>query len=153
VNNVTEGRILLGSSLLILAVPPLVFILVALTSGMTPADTAGALAAQYVAPRVNMVVCSGLGLAPLLLLALLLWIRRRRRLAAEGPPLYAIGGVLPILAVTVFVNVEYWTAFLPGLTFPGFPHGLEFIVGPGIFAPIGMVAGLAVVAVVRRIQS
>lgn len=28
-----------------------------------------------------------------------------------------------------------------------------FIIGPGIFAPIGMLAGTAVVAVLRRIQS
>jgi hypothetical protein len=152
VNNVTGGRILLGSALLVLAIPPLVFILVALTSGMTAADTVGALLAQYVAPRVNLAVCSGLGLVPLLLLALLLWIGRRRRPGAEGTRLYAIGGALPILAVTVFVNVEYWTAFLPNRRFLGFPHGLEFIIGPGIFAPIGMLAGLAVVAVVRRIR-
>jgi hypothetical protein len=51
------------------------------------------------------------------------------------------------------VNVEYWTAFLPNRTFLGLPHGLEFIIGRGVFAPIGMLAGLAVVAVVRRIQS
>jgi hypothetical protein len=79
--------------------------------------------------------------------------RRRLRPSAEGPPLYAIGGALPILAVAVFVNVEYWTAFLPNRTFLGLPHGLEFIIGRGVFAPIGMLAGLAVVAVVRRIQS
>ena len=148
----TDGRILLASALLVLAIPPLVFIVVALTSAMTPVETADALATQYVAPRVNLAVCSGLGLAPLLLLALLLWIRRRRRPAEEGPPLYAIGGALPILAVTIFVNVEYWTAFLPNRTFLGFPHGLEFIIGPAIFAPIGMLAGLAVIAVVRRVQ-
>jgi hypothetical protein len=139
--------------LLLLAIPPLVFVLVALISGMSPADTAGALVAQYAAARVNLAVCSGLGLVPLLLLAVVLWIRRRRRPSAEGPPLYAIGGALPILAVAVFVNVEYWTAFLPNRTFPGFPHGLEFIIGPGIFAPIGMLAGLAVVAVMRRMPS
>jgi hypothetical protein len=153
VNQLTESRILLASALLLLASPPLVFVLVALTSGMSPADTAGALVAQYAAPRVNLAVCSGLGLVPLLLLAVLLWIRRRRRPSAEGPPLYAIGGALPILAVAVFVNAESWTAFLPNRSFLGFPHGLEFIIGPGIFAPIGMLAGLAVVAVMRRIRS
>jgi len=153
VNKLTESRILLASALLLLAIPPLVFVLVALTSGMSPADTAGALVAQYVAPRINLAVCSGLGLLPLLLLAVVLWVRRRRRPSTEGPPVYAIGGVLPILAVAVFVNAEYWTAFLPNRTFLGFPHGLEFIIGPGIFAPVGMLAGLAVVAVMRRIRS
>jgi hypothetical protein len=152
VEKLTEARILLASALLLLAIPPFVFVLVGLTSGMSPADTAGALSAQYGAESVNLAVCSGLGLVPLLLLAGVLWIRRRLRPSAEGPLLYAIGGALPILAVAVFVNVEYWTAFLPDRTFLGFPHGLEFIIGPGIFAPIGMLAGLAVVAAVRHLQ-
>ena len=149
-NMQAENRILLVSALLLLALPPLIFILVALTSGMALPETAGALAAQYRASRVNLAVCTALGLAPLLLLAIVLWIRRRRRPSADGPPLYAIGGSLPIVAVAIFVNFEYWTAYLPNRTFPGFPHGLEFIIGPGVFAPVGMLAGLVVVAVIRR---
>jgi hypothetical protein len=153
VNKLTDSHILLASALLLLAIPPLVFVLVALTSGMSPADTAGALAAQYAASSVNLTVSSGLGLVPLLLLTVVLWIRRRLRAPTEGPPLYAIGGALPILAVAIFVNLEYWTAFLPNRKFLGFPHGLEFVIGPGVFAPIGMLAGLAIVAVLRRIRS
>lgn len=150
-NKLTEGRVLLVSGLLLLALPPFIFVTVAMSSGMTAGDTVQALAAQYAAARVNLAVCSGLGLVPLLLLAVVLWIRRRRRPPADGPPLYAIGGALPILAVAAFVNIEYWTAYLPDRVFLGFPHGLEFIIGPGLFAPIGMLAGLGVVAAVRRI--
>ncbi len=146
----TEGRVLLASALLLLAIPPLVFLSVALSSGMSLSETSGALVAQYTAARVNLAVCTALGLAPLLLLAGLLWIRRRRRPSASGPPLYAIGGALPIVGVAIFVNFEYWTAYLPNRTFLGFPHGLEFIIGPGVFAPIGMLAGVVVVAVLRR---
>lgn len=141
---------MLASALLLLAIPPLVFLSVALTNGMSLTETSGALVAQYTASRVNLAVCTALGMAPLLLLAVLLWIHRRRRPSADGPPLYAIGAALPIVAVAVFVNLEYWTAYLPNRTFLGFPHGLEFIIGPGVFAPIGMLAGLIVVAVMRR---
>ena len=130
----TENRILLASAALLLAIPPIVFVLAALNSGMSPTDTSGAIIAQYAAPRLNLAVCSGLGLVPLLLLAVALWIRRRLRPSADDPPIYAIGGALPILAVALFVNVEYWTAFLPNRVLLGFPHGLEFIIGPGIFA-------------------
>ncbi|NNE09207.1 MAG: hypothetical protein HKN20_11655, partial [Gemmatimonadetes bacterium] len=47
-------------------------------------------------------------------------------------------------------NFDFWPAFLPSRVYPGFPHGLEFIIGPGVFAPIGMLLGVLTVWVSQR---
>ena len=56
------------------------------------------------------------------------------------------------LLVSLYVNLEYWPTFLPDRQYAGFPHGLEFIIGPGVFAPIGLVIALLVTWLTVRQQ-
>ena len=125
-------------------VPPLVFIMVALAEGMSIAETVNALIEQYRSDRNNLLVVGALGLFPVILLLIVLWIyyrvsKNERYLSAMG-----WGGLLPVAAVLLWVNFEFWPGFLPTRVFRGFPHGLEFIIGPGFFAPIGMLVGIVV---------
>lgn len=138
------------AAVVVFAVAPLVFLLVALTSGMSLGETFEAFIAQYQTRRLNLIVCSSVALFPLLLLALILWIGRRfGKFKATGAAV-AWGGVLPILAVTIVVNFEFWPAFLPERVYPGFPHGLEFLLGPAIAAPIAMVVGMLLARMLAR---
>ena len=139
-----------GAALLLLLIPPGVFLASGLGAGMGMHGVFDALVDQYAAERTNLAVISVLGAAPLLLLLLALGIRRLVRKSWDDTAIYAVGGALPVLAVSLIVNLQYWPKYLPERTFLGFPHGLEFIIGPGVFAPIGMVIGVAVVWIARR---
>ena len=143
-------RVVLATGVLVLIIPPLVFLIVGLHSGMAPGDAVSALGAQYAAKRVNMAVISALNLFPLLLLAGFLGLRRALGRDAGKASLYALTGAVPVLAVTAFVNFEYWPTFLPARTYAGFPHGLELILGPGAFAPAGLMLTLLVVWLATR---
>lgn len=145
-------QVLLAGAGLLLAVPSIVFTLVAFSAGMNPADTCTALWEQFTAERHNLAVVSLLGLFPLLLLAAFLGLRALFVKTTDGLAIYAFGGMLPIFAVALFVNLEFWPVFLPERRFAGFPHGLEFIIGPGVFAPVGMVAGIIVVWLSLRMR-
>jgi hypothetical protein len=136
--------VLLVGVLAVFAIPPVVFFIVALGSGLDVGAAVEALVAQYREPRQNLFVVAIPGLFPLLLLAIGLWIARRIDAARGRRPALALFGLAPILAVLVWVNFQFWPLFLPERTYPGFPHGLEFVIGPGLFAPVGMVVGLVV---------
>jgi hypothetical protein len=130
-------------------VPSIVFVVVALANNM---DALGALAEQFTAERHNLLGISLLALLPCVLLALLVGIGGR---FARRPnwPLYALGGAVPIVLVTAFVNYEFWPRYLPSRAFLGFPHGLEFVIGPLFFAPIGVLVGFSVVWILLRTRS
>jgi hypothetical protein len=134
--------ILLLGAVAALLIPPLVFLIAALGGGLDPATALGALIEQYQAPRQNLFVVALPALFPLALLALALWVARRIDVARGSRPALALWGLVPILAVLVWVNFQFWPIFLPSRTYPGFPHGLEFVIGPGLFAPVGMLVGL-----------
>lgn len=151
-DRLTGQQLLLACAIVVLLIPPLVFLIVALHSGMSPGESANALAAQYSSSQLNLAVCSALALAPLLPLALFLWIRRRRWKTNSGSPDYALAGALPVLAVAAWANFEFWSAYLPERVYPGFPHGLELVIGPVFFAPVGMLLGLGLVALARRMR-
>jgi len=134
----------LFSIVLPLLIPPVVFTYSAFAAGMSGSETIGALVDQYGASRQNLWVCGFLGWFPILLLFVVFWIARRVKGKDERLSALAWGGLIPIIAVLVWVNFEYWPSFLPARTFLGFPHGLEFVIGPGIFAPVGMVTGMVI---------
>ncbi|MCA9752021.1 MAG: hypothetical protein KC591_07505, partial [Gemmatimonadetes bacterium] len=83
---------------------------------------------------------------------ILLWIAVRvvRRNPAISPSAAAWGGLVPIVVVLAWASFQFWPKFLPSRVYPGFPHGLEFVIAPLVFAPIGMVLGLAVATVATR---
>ena len=145
------GRILAFGSLATLITPPAVFVSAALSSGLTPGQTLAALAAQVVAPRHNLLVTAAIGLFPLALLAATLWAHRRLAPRNLDRQALALAGLLPILAVGVWTHQDFWPLFLPARTYPGFPHGLGFIIGPMIFAPAGMAIAMLTVWLSRRL--
>ncbi len=142
--SLTAIKVFALGAVMLLLIPPVIFSLVALTSGMAFSETVSAVVDQYQSDRVNLLVSGLLSFFPLLLLAVVLLIARRFAMQAENTVVYAIGGVLPIVLVTIFVNFEYWPVFLPDRVYPGFPHGLEFVIGPLAFAPAGVLLGLAI---------
>lgn len=136
-------NIILASGLLaIFLIPPLVFLVAAFAAGLGMGESVEALVAQYGAARQNLLVCSALGLVPLAVLALALWLTRR--LAPQIRQTMAVTGLLPILAVVAWVHWDFWPLFLPERTYPGFPHGLGFVIGPVFFAPVGLAIGLLI---------
>jgi len=136
--------ILLIMADLVFFTAPIVFVLAALTNGMSIGATIDALVDQYSADRTNLLVVSLMALAPMLLLTLIIWIGRRFGKFAHSGGTVALGGSLAILIVTVFVNLEYWPKFLPARTFLGWPHGIEFLLGPAIAAPVAMLIGMVI---------
>tara|TARA_R110002049_G_scaffold54869_10_gene152359 strand:- start:1987 stop:2472 length:486 start_codon:yes stop_codon:yes gene_type:complete len=148
-NTTTGGRAstVLGLAFLgALVIPALVFLLVGLIEGMSANELLGALRAQYVSGKQNLLVLGLVGCLPLALLALVVWILGRIKRISTSRRRFSMGGAFAILLVLLWVNFEYWPTFLPHRTYAGFPHGLEFVIGPFVFAPVAMVFGLLLAA-------
>lgn len=150
---ISPRAVLAFGALAALAIPPTVFLWAALSAGLGIGESVSALAAQYTAPRQNLLVCGAVGLFPLALLAVALWIIRRWAPASKIRPVLALGGLVPLLAVLVWVNLDFWPHFLPSRTYPGFPHGLGFIIGPAFFAPPAMLIGMLLAWLASRSSS
>lgn len=144
------SAVLTGSAVLLMIIPLMIFTGSAMAGGMGVVATITALGEQYTAERTNLLIVSLTGLLPLLLIAFLIFVRTRLRKTPEGAAEYALGCCIPVLLIAVFVNLEYWPSYLPERQFLGFPHGLEFVIGPLVFAPIGVAVGFLVTWLVRR---
>ncbi len=131
----------------VVVIPPLVFIFVALLESMSFADTLFALSEQYISRRQNLLVCGLLGLFPLALMGCTLWAHRRFGGDQSFRPALLMGGFIPIILILLWANIEYWPDFLPSRVYPGFPHGLELMLAPIFFAPVGMLLGMLVVRI------
>lgn len=138
-------RFFLVAVVVLLLIPPVVFTIVALSKGMAVGAIPGLLIEQYASKRQNLFVCGAISIAPLLALLVVGWLYRRFRGTGGTQHLMMWGGLIPIVLVQIWVNFDFWPAFLPSRVYPGFPHGLEFIIGPGVFAPIGMLLGVLTV--------
>ncbi len=134
----------------LLLAPPMVFVVVGLTKGMGLAGTAEAVVAQYGVRRMNLLSSAIPSFLPLVLLALLVWIIGRFTSIQASRRSLAMGGGAAILIVMVWINFEFWPVFLPERVTPGFPHGLEFVIGPLYFAPVAMLVGMGLAAVLDR---
>jgi hypothetical protein len=134
-----------------LVLPPLIFAGVAWAAGMGFSGAWQALVEQSVSPRQNPLRSAPLGLLPACILLLALWLGHRSRRDSSSVRIAGWGGLIAILLVIVWANVEAWSGFLPSQIYPGFPHGLELVIGPLIFAPIAMLVGALVAVVVARI--
>jgi hypothetical protein len=148
--NFPATRLIAGSAILLALIPTAVFFSTALFRGMGVPGAVAALGEQMTADKTNLLVVSLLGLLPLLLIALLLMVRKIIRKTWDDAAFYALAGVLPVVAVTLLVNLEYWPSYLPARRFLGFPHGLEFVIGPFVFAPIGVLLGFLIAWIVRK---
>lgn len=136
-----------------LLVPPLVFGGVALASGMGTGGAWATLVEQFAAGQRNLFVVSALGLFPVLLLLAVL--RLGRRYDPDGAWRRAGGwsALVVILLVLAWANLEFWPLFLPERVYPGFPHGLELVIAPALFAPLAGALALVVAALVVRRSS
>lgn len=132
---------------------PLLFGLVAVSKGMSLSETINALVGQYTAPRQNLLVLSILSLFPVGVLALLMLAVKKLDRCGRPLPLIALTGSVPVVVLTLWINLEFWPIFLPSLNYPGFPHGLEFVIGPLIYAPgAAILAVLLAFFVTRKIR-
>lgn len=131
-------------------IPPVVFMIVAFAEDMSRPETISALINQFSEPKNNLLMIGLLGLFPVLLLFVFLWVYRRVSKNDQSIIAMAWGGLIPIVAVLVWVNLQFWPIYLPSRVYPGFPHGLEFLIGPGLFAPVGMALGVLISWVVLR---
>ncbi len=150
---ISTTKVLIITSILLIIIPPVVFFLVAVTSGLSISDTLAALVSRYQNKRMNLLLASAASFFPVLLLLFFLGVRRLLKKSAQKSALYAAIGVLPAILVALFVNLEYWPTFLPNQTYAGFPHGLEFVIGPGVFAPIGLAIAVFIVWLMTREQT
>jgi len=144
VKRLGAAGLLAGSAILVALLPTVIFVGSALYRGMGVPGTVAALGDQYAADRLNLFVVSALGLTPLLLTALLIFVRYLMGKSSQGSVVYTWAGIIPVALVTLFVNLEYWPTYLPARQFLGFPHGLEFVIGPFVFAPIGVLVGFLI---------
>ena len=147
----TQRSILLSGIATALLIPPVVFCIAGLGDGMSVGAVLSACSDQYGARRQNLGVVALLGLFPIALLAGTLWLARRLRWLRLANVPAALSGMLPVLLVLVWTNVEFWPIFLPERVYPGFPHGLEFVLGPGFYGPAAMALGLSIHAALWRI--
>lgn len=143
----TARRPVFFAAIAVLFIPSLVFVIAALAGGMAVPDTAAAYAAQVTAARTNLAVVSAMGLIPVALLAIVVWISSKISRLASKRRLFAIAGVVAIVPVIIWANCEFWFRFLPERTFLGFPHGLEFVIGPLVFAPIAMLVAILIAGI------
>ena len=146
----TQNITLLAGAAMAVLIPPLVFLAAGVQHGMAAGDIASALVDQFGARRQNLTVVCLLGLVPLGVLSVVLWLARRLRWHRLTGTQAAAAGVLPVLLVLAWANIEFWPVFLPERVYPGFPHGLELVLGPGFYAPIALCLGLMTHAALWR---
>jgi hypothetical protein len=134
-------RFLIATLVAPLLLPAVVYCLVALGAGLGVSATLKALVDQTGGEKNSLALISALGLAPAMLLLVLVralrWFDPRDawRIASGW------GGLTAILLVLAWANFEAWPHFLPGRNYPGWPHGLELVIAPLFFAPVAMVFG------------
>lgn len=146
-------RFLIASLVLPVLMPPVVFVVCALFEGLPVSEAMAALIEQFTAERQNLLVCGLIGLFPVGLLHGCLWLHRWRKGTVSVQKGMSTGGLVGILLVLIWVNFQFWPTFLPERVYPGFPHGLEFIIGPVFFAPVAMGIGMAVGWATSRTKS
>lgn len=128
----------------ILFAPAAVFVGVGLASGMEVGDVFGALVEQLKSEQMNLTLISVRSLAPVVLLAIVLAVGWRIGRFRDTGVAVALGGSVAILAIVVAANLEFWPTYLPSLTYAGWPHGIELMLGPFVAAPIAMVLGMVI---------
>ena len=130
--------------LLPLIIPTAVFSVCAIAEGLSLAEMLMAVFGQITTKRLNLLICGALGLIPILFLLAAMWIYRCAGGSNRTRYWMAWCGLIPVISVLTLVNIQFWPLFLPNMTYPGFPHGLELIIGPVIFAPISMLPGIGI---------
>jgi len=135
--------------LILVLIPPLILLLLMLLEGMSPGAALAAVTEQYAGRRQNPLANTVLGAVAVVPLALIVLIYRLRK-GAAGSTALAFGGGVGIVLTQLWANLEFWPNFLPGREYPGFPHGLEIVIGSLFFAPVAMLVGVVIAALWLR---
>ena len=135
---------------LALVLPAASFWGVGVAEGLSTGEASEALVAQLGGTRLNPAILGAVNLLPLLLLALVLYIARRRGLRGPRHSLLLGLGVAPVLVIELWAQLSYWPLYLPEQEAPGFPHGLELMLGPVVYAPVVMLIAVGVGAALSR---
>jgi len=125
----------------LLLVTPLAYLLSHALSAQHTGLGIGTLLEQYQQSKRNPLLTALLSGFPFMLLAAIIWVAQRRGATVRTSRDLTLGGGTAILLVMLWANLEYWPRFLPGLPYPGFPHGLELVIAPLHFAPFAMALG------------
>ncbi len=133
----------------IVLLPALIFAICLLLDGHSAAESMRLLLAQMQAERRNPLVVGLPAVVPFALLAIVLLIYRRWR-GPQGSKMVAAFGVLAIVLLLIWANAIFWPLFLPGRSYPGWPHGLEMVIVPIFFAPVGMLVAVAIAMILQR---
>jgi len=133
-------RFFVVSAVLIVLTPFLVFCACLLLNGIGVVETLQLTVQQMQAERRNLFLVGLPGVFPFLLLALLIFVLRRRS-GFTASRAVALAGGGAIVLMLVWANASFWPVFLPGTAYPGWPHGLEMVIVPVFFAPIAMLFG------------
>lgn len=118
-------------------IPTGVFFICALLADLTVAASLRATVEQFSYERNHLWGIGLLGILPVVLLTGLGWLIGRW-LEPLRTRLIAQAGLVGIALILVWINFEFWPGYLPERAFRGFPHGLEFVIGPLYFAPGAM---------------
>lgn len=124
-----------------LLIPPVVYLVAALASGLGPTASLDALVEQSLGGRPSPLATGILGLFPALLLLGGVLLARKLRPEARWIRAAGWGGLGALLIILAWANFEAWPLFLPGRSPPGFPHGIELVIGPVVFGPIAILVG------------
>lgn len=124
-----------------LLLPAVVYAGVAISKGLSVSATASALAAQAVGGRPNLFAPAILSVLPVSIIFGLHWLARKRDPINAWRHRAAWTGLGMVLCVLLWANLSAWPLYMPGRQYPGFPHGLELIIGPLFFAPVAALVG------------
>lgn len=127
-----------------------VFGAVGLSSEMGVGGTWTALVEQSLARRHNPLLAGALGLVPVLFLLGILALGPRWLPAVGWGPAAGWSGLAAVALVLGWAHAQFWPLFLPDRVYPGFPHGLELIIAPLVFAPLAAALGVGLGLVVGR---
>jgi hypothetical protein len=130
-------------------IPPAAYVAAALGAGMGAGDAVSAMITQ-IGGRPALLTPAVLTLAPILVYLLALRFLRRRDPAGGWLPFASWAGLIPSLMLIVWANLQVWPSHLPGMTPPGWPHGLELVIVPIFWLPFSLVLGTIVGGLIAR---
>ena len=130
-------------------IPPLAYLAAAFGAGLGFAEAFAGMLGQ-IGGRPALLTPALLTLAPLLVYLAVLRFLRRKDPEGRWLPFGSWCGLVPSLALILWANLQVWPSRLPGMTPPGWPHGLELVIVPIFWVPVSLVAGTVVGALVAR---
>lgn len=134
----------------LLLASPLAYLITYYLSDSHSGQAFSTLIQNYLVAKRNPLLSSLLCIFPFLLLALLLFIMGRRKVNERLRGLLSLTGASTIFVCMFAVNLMYWPNFLPGKSYPGFPHGLELVIVPIFFAPVAMFVTVFIAWLIKR---